>query len=209
MLSAPISPISLPQNYNAEELSQAFAMTMLASYANVALDSRTIQSFANSYGVAQLWQMPAVPLVTPPVTIAKIPYSWGNHVIIALAGTPNGASLVAQWWNSSFAVTSTNPVGKVHHMYNVAATAVATAIAAVPALVTLLADPRTEVTFTGYSFGAAVADLMASTMICLAPTRKIRLRKFASPRCGNLEYYANTPAQLNTVAIYRQNDGVF
>lgn len=209
MISNQLSPLRLRATCTSEELAQAHAFCLLASYANNAFDTRTVQSFANAFGMTNYWRFPLVAGLAPSVVVAQIPYPWGNHVIVGLAGAQTLAQLAAIFAGSQFMVPTTAPVGRVQQYASLAATSVATALAGVPNIAALMADARNEITFAGYSIGGSVADVMAATTQALAPTRKIRLRKFAAPMVGDATWYANRPAQMDVACVYRQLDNIF
>lgn len=208
MLATALPPIPLRDWITEGEMAEAFAYCYLASYAHNVIPARVLTCFERAYGQTNIYRFPRVLNTSPNILVAQIPYPWGNRVIIAIEGTSNAVQLFQETMLSALAAPTATPAGRVVSFFAGIATAAATAMSAIPPVLALLSDPRSEITVTGYSLGAGIAEVMAATMQYLAPTRKIRLRTFAKPRVGNAEWVRNRPAQMSIRSIYRFGDMV-
>lgn len=206
MLGFNAGPVELADPYTRTEVAMDFAFCYLASYAHQEIPTRVLTAFGNSYSLANVWRWPRINNVRPNMLAVRQIYPWGSHIIIAIEGTTTTTQIALQTVGSAAAEAIDTPAGRVPQFYKVAATAMAQLIAQTPDLVAVMGNPTTQITFTGFSMGAAIAEIMAATTAALAPTRTIRLRTFGKTRVGNYEWHNNRPRTLNNVCVYNRGD---
>ena len=188
MLDRALPPLPYDWNFPHANLAEAFAYTYWASYSDAAVDPRVLLAFQRAYTVTLVEMHAPVANGRPGYLIAVATINGQNKVIVAIEGTRTWSQVVNFWSAQNNAVTLPNSRGKVYSLFNTHANTIVTELMSNALFLQNLNAATTPITFTGYSLGAACAELCVEALKIANPTKALSVIKFGSPRIGNFGY---------------------
>lgn len=206
MIDVGLPPIERgPQNFN--ETVEAFAMCYLSAYSSGTVQTRPLQSYQRAWGFDNLKLWPRVPGGRPGWTLTFYTSGARTHIILAIEGMTSINQLIA-----AGATLNANQVGslpgRVVSIFDDYATAILATLLADADFIAATDHRRYTMTITGFSMGAAVAEVLAAKLMAGDPTRQIKLIKFASPRVGNQNWLEGYDQRIDKSSWYTPLDPI-
>lgn len=208
MLATALPPIHFDRWRFLNHELQSFAFCYLASYNDADPPARVVTAFQRAWGMTDLIRIPRVNGGCPGAMVSRIQYPWGNHVTIAVEGMRSVTQLVTIFTYETDSVFVAAVPGYVISLAKTYGDLLMTALNANATISSWLAPQTTQVTFTGYSMGAAIAEYLGYFYAQTLPNKQFFLRKFASPRVGARSWVTNKPANLDKWSTYHWGDNI-
>ena len=187
MIDRQLPEIPLGAPFGNDQVCQHFAVCYLARYNTVPISSRCRLSFERAYGMENLKIFPRVAGGHPGFAMFIRHGGPSPQIIVGIEGTTS----LAQLWLPTTGTQSTNATpmkGVVYGPFLAHANAIATLLMEDADFLMNLARPGAFLIFTGFSLGAAIADILHAKFKILRPTKTIYSTGFACPRVGNAEW---------------------
>ncbi len=187
---------------------EAYMMTYLAAYNGAALSTRCLDAYQRAWGMSDITLFPRIAGNRPAFAMVRYMGAGPNKVIIAMEGTtsPN------QLWNlpdGHIGTASVVPLsGRVWGIAGEYAFAIRQILTVNDAFNAAIAIPGCNVTFTGFSLGAAIAEIMAFQHKNQFPTHQVHVQKFACPRVGTHNWVVNQNPRVHVKSTYYHIDPV-
>lgn len=207
MLANPLPPVATESNRETGQMLEAFALSYLAKYNTDAILTRVRTAYQRAWGIGDITMFPRVNGGRPGFLLASYDMGTWTKLVVAIEGTTTMNQLVNLFPGSN-AVVPTGLLGRVCNLWNSYADDILTALAANVAWSVPVNVPTTCVTFTGFSLGAACAEVAAFKHLLTHQSQTVQVRKFASPRVGNQVWYANRNRRCRVSSIHMLSDPV-
>jgi len=189
------------------ELFESFALTYLSQYSSETMQPRVFTAYQNSYGMTNIVNYPRVVGGRPGYLIAYYSDAPQKKVVVAIEGTTS-ASQLAAWNRNPGSLTLTGTFGRIHAPFVNHANTILTELRANTAFWGFSQGSDVQIIFTGFSLGAAVAELCAEQLKTEAPAKFICVNKFGSPRVGNARYRDNLRSDVRRWNVYCNDDPI-
>lgn len=209
MLASGLAPLPQLGINSMAEMTEAFFLSTIASYPDAVLTSRVFQSYQRAWGFTECKVYPKVGRV-PSFSVTSYHDTNPKKIVVAIAGISSLSDLNNSLFGNLGAVTVISGWGQVLSFYRDCANAIRTVLEADPNW-GAIASPFTRhaITFTGFSLGAAIAEILTAMYRIQYPAFNIRLYKFAAPRVGTLGWRNATEANLNKLNFYIYGDPIW
>lgn len=207
MLENAMAPLAWSNQSRIDNACECFALTYLASYNTNDLGTRTRESFRRAYAPDTLMVVPRVPGGRPAFSFAK----WTGAALPRMTVAIEGMTSLSQLWvsQSGTAAAAMTPLpGYVYGAFKTYAETIYNTIKNDPVVFGAGFLPQTGIQFTGFSMGAAIAEIVATLFQKDFPTLNVRLWKFASPRVGNAAWTQSVERVVNTENTYVGRDRI-
>lgn len=168
---------------NEYEAAQAFSFCYLASYSHAAVPARVNTSLSRAWNYDHLYTVERVADSTPSYAVAI----WNNNDVQRIIVAVEGMTSRSQVWsrhNGFQMVPATGLEGHVQNGYQTYADAIKAQLLANTAFSAAWNRNGTVLIFTGFSLGAAIAEVLAVKFQKDNPSELVKLYKFASPMVG-------------------------
>lgn len=187
---------------------ECFSLCLLARYPQNGVSARPLQSFQRAWGMNILKRVAVVPGGRPGYVVAIWNTGAFTRVTVAIEGMRTIAQLHATWvgYNST-AIGSEG--ARVFHAYNTFANTIYTELLADPDVAAALAARNVGFTFTGFSLGAAIAEVLSNLFILNHSNPSYQLSKWASPKVGNAAWVNRTQLPADRCSFYTNEDPIW
>lgn len=186
---------------------EAFAYTMLASYASGAIDATTLLAFKRAWGYDSLFSFPAVGTTVPAYVMAMYTTEGTTTIVIAIDGITNLTWLAGMMRSPGSNAIAGLP-GRVFNTFDTVSETIKTAILADTVFQAAINHRRFNITFAGFSLGAALAEVLAAKFKLLYSYANVACYKFAAPRVGNYNWEEGKDPTIRWSCIYTAADPV-
>ncbi len=207
MIDRNLDPIRLGVASDWGEILQALMFTYLAKYNVDGADVNTQQAYRRAFGVTEM-QFFARTGSELGFMVARIPYPWGDHIIVAIEGTYSAAQL----WNWRNGIDGlTQPTGLTGHVWGnetVRADSVWTRLNASAWFMNLATARNAYVTFTGHSQGASMAAIVGARWNAAQAVRRVAVRMFGSPRFPTQRFIENYDNRIFMTSFHTRRDPI-
>lgn len=184
-----------------EELCESYAFTYLAKYNAADWAARSLQSFYRAFAPSDVQRVARVDGGKPSYVIAFWDYGIQKRMLVAIEGLTSRTQLNPLLVGPNS--TSMNPLpGFCYGAFKTFAEAIAAELLARTDFLSYWNTAGCQVTFAGFSLGAAVAEIIAVKMALLKPTAHIGIVKFGAPRTGDLAWVQGPVSQIPTSCVY-------
>lgn len=163
---------------------ETYALTHLAQYTNSVWGARVTESFVRAFGMDVLARVAPVGGGRPGYTIAYYHGDYLTKIVVAIEGMRNPSQL----WQAFSGVNSTvygPPRSRVFNAFLTHANTIYAELAANAQFQTFFTARRVHFVLTGFSLGAAIAEVLSEKFRTGHPTKSVYLVKYGSPRVGN------------------------
>lgn len=208
MLAATLPPVRRGVPSDMGETAEALALSYLASYASDAPSTRQQDSYMRAWGMDKIKMFPRNPGVTPGWLMALYTSGSPTKVIIAIEGITSFSQLYTGLLTTPASAQVGTLPGRVPLVYSQPAATIMAAILADPDFQAATNHRRNSVTFTGDSLGAAIAEVLGAMHLAADNTRIVSVRKFASPRVGNINWVNGYDQRIDKTSRYTDNDPI-
>lgn len=190
------------------EAIEAFSYCMLASYNAAGVTGRAETSYRRSWGLLDINYFPRVAGGRPAFLIARYDLDPYPRAIVAIEGVSSISNYFNLIWGQG-AVTVTGCAGRVFIPFANYAAEINTILADYsPFVVGPLVRQLWQITFAGFSMGAAIAEILANQWANTAAARAWKMFTFGKPRVGNYRWLANRNASIRGLNIVNNDDPV-
>lgn len=186
---------------------EALAFTALASYCDQAIQPRVLLSFQRAFDVNSLWMVNRVSNGHPGYCIGNFQTKPMQKVIVAVEGT-TAWSQVVDLYNLNVRASVGSLQGYVYKKFADHAAAIYTELLGNTNFNWALGTLGAPIIFTGFSLGAAVAEVLAAMFRAAYPRKAFKVIKFASPRVGTVRWVAGRVGAVARDAVYFGRDPI-
>lgn len=186
---------------------EALAFSCLASYNSVARGERCITSFQRAFAVNEIGFVGRVVDGRPGYLVADWNHKPQPKVIVAIEGATS-AGQIAEFWTNNLAATITGLTGRVFAKFAQHADAIYPLLTGNPTVQWALNTPGVPIIFTGFSLGAAIAEILAERFKLANPRKAMKVIKFASPRVGDLAWVNGRSRLVLRDSVYVGRDPI-
>lgn len=207
MIDVSLPPQPFHYSPNRGQTCEAFALCYLAAYSHLTLSARVRLSFTRAYGMQTLTTFPFVNAGKPGFLLTITSAGTTHRITIAIEGMRSWHQLAA--WNAlPIGGTNFSGGGYVFTPFLDYAASILAQLKTIPDFSGMYNNNDVPVLVTGFSLGAAVADVLVRLMQAEKPNRDYKCIKFASPRVGNYEYVRRRGGCLNQESYYCNADPI-
>lgn len=199
MIAEQLPPVEFTPNYNLEFTGECLALCYLAHYNDVVLQPRVETSLKRAYAMDDIRLRAYVSGGRPGYAIVRWDNDDAKRITIAIEGMRT-FNQIRSLWNGYSATNYAPTDGVVYNSFQTFAQTIRDELLADPNFYTFWGRPGYTFTFTGFSLGAAVAELLGDYMKANNPRPVVKVVKFASPRVGDRRHVA----RLNR-SVFREN----
>jgi len=208
MIDRALPPIAPDVTIRPCEIQEAFALCYLAAYNDQAIQPRVFQSFNRAYGPDFLFQTPFVDGGRPGYCIAQWNSPLMKRVTVAIEGARSFAQFRTVWGGVVGQSSLTGHLGACWTTAKTYADQIHTLLMADSNFTSMLALTPCPITFTGYSLGAAIAEILAERFSISHPLKGRSCIKFASPRVGNPQWISGRSRTTRRASVYCGRDPI-
>lgn len=207
MLTRSLVPYSWDNLRGFAKYCECFSFTYLARYNTQAIAARVLQSFGQAWGPTFMNVYPRVNGGRPGFAVA----TWAGptpRFLVAVEGMTSLPQLAPVL--TGFGAVSANPLdGHVFGAFRTWGNDILQFVGGIPQVQTIQADPNHRAMFTGFSLGAACAEVMNSTYRRLWGSEiQSKCVKFACPRVGTAAWDASRWNLSEVVGFYVGDDPI-
>ena len=189
------------------EVLEAFSLTYLASYADFFFPARVIDSYSRAWGIDILDRFARTPGSTPNMLVCYYQQAGVNKVHVSIEGIVG----LRQLWLWQTGCRSQTVAGLPGYVFGPAAVYAADLFAVLATNSNWLArftQPNTAYTFSGFSLGAMIAEIMAYQFKLANPLRPVQVFKFGCAKVGTPEWYAGRNPNVPIFNYAMENDPI-
>lgn len=160
-----------------------------------------------SYGMDRFFHFPRIPNGRPAWALMLWDGPDVYKAVIAIEGAMT-TSQITHCRRNAFATFANPLTGMFFGTFVTQSAVIQAEMAAHTQLHEAWIDRRYKWTYTGFSLGAALAEMLAEFHSAAFPSDHLELCKFASPRVGNLRYMNNRGRNILRRSYYNGNDPI-
>lgn len=204
MIDRTIPAVSSAFRANEYEAAMAHSFCYLASYNHAAVPARVQTSLSRAWDYDALQTVQRVPAGRPGYSVAIWNRTGLARVIVAIEGMTSRQQIYGELggFNSS---SVTGCEGHVHTSFETHANTIIAELGANAEVQAALLVPGCQFWLSGFSLGAAIAEVMACKYYVTTPNFGVKVYKFASPMVGSSRW-ANSlqmpPERLNIYCMW-------
>lgn len=173
------------------EFAEAFALIYYAKYNDTGDLTRARTSFFRAWGMETLTAWQRVPNGRPAFVVATWNDGQNVRATVAIEGATSQEDILRVGIGTPG--TQLGPAGShVLSLYHTYATSIKATLLGFEPFASIYARPGAPLCFSGFSLGAAIAEVLTVMFKGLRPNQPITCRKFASPRVGNSAYITSS-----------------
>jgi len=163
---------------------QCFAFCYLASYNHDAIPARVQLSMSRAWDYDSLLAVPRVVGGRPAYTVAI----WNNTRVKRVIVAIEGMTSLGQVWTAQNGWSGVNPAGMdgwVQSSFDAHSLTITAELVANAPFMNAITVPGCQLQFSGFSLGAAIAEVLAAKFDKTYADLRVQLYKFASPMVGS------------------------
>lgn len=207
MLSAALPKLNANQLRSFDKVLEDFAYVYWAGYAGSAIDARVNQALQRAWGHTSASLVAGVGGNQPGYVQAYWDEPGNTRITIAIAGL-TVLNQLATYLQTPGSIAATPLPGHVFNAFLTQANVIKAQLLADTSFTNRMAAGGTQLTITGFSLGAAIAEILASQFQALYPTKPVRCKGFAAPRVGTAAWANGTGVVRNRSANYVESDPI-
>jgi hypothetical protein len=207
MIDKSLPPVQRDTGWGQGEVLEALAYTYLTSYVPSALNTTQLQPYYRAWGPNLIKLVLGNGTDRPDYVMAFYTGGQNVKVIVAVRGVSNVIGLFRAAVNFTGVQVGTRP-GLVYSSWKSGADAVKASILADTDYVGLTYNKPVSITFTGFSRGAAIAEVLGEEFQTAFPAMSISVIKFASPAVGNASWVNYGGRVFPMLSIFNDADPI-
>lgn len=207
MLANQMPPLTWAAYSAIDEICECYAYCYLARYNGAAQSTSSAQSFTNAFSPSNISRGARVDGGAPSWVVVLYDYGQVKRLVVAIEGMTSTSQLSPAWVGPNS--QSMNPLpGFCYSSFAIFATAIMADLMANPFFANNIGTPGCQVTFTGFSLGAGVAEILAVKCKAAFPNAQYRLVKFGAPRVGDANWVDGIDPNIDSKSYMVGNDRI-
>lgn len=190
------------------KIGECFALCYLAKYNTNGIETRSRTSFERAYAMNILKRVASVPGGRPGYVVAIWNDPGLTRITVAIEGMRTYSQLQVAWEGFNTSLVAGTP-GRVLAAFQTHADTIKAELLADDDFTEAFNRNNVGLTLTGFSLGAAIAEVMSVKFQQTHPNRQYQLSKFASPKVGNASWVNRTQFPSDRNSFYLRNDPIW
>lgn len=186
---------------------ECFSLCYLSRYPDEAIPPRVDASFKRAWGMTTLYRKPAVTGGRPGYAVAIWPDAGLTRVTVAIDGIAS-ASQLRTHFGTQVSVRYAPARGRVLQSFAAYADTIYAELMANAFFLDGFNRLNTQITFTGFSMGAALAEVLSVKCFLAHGAKRYQVVKFGSPRVGNAAWASPENLMWDRLDVYVHNDPI-
>lgn len=207
MLDRELQPVRLGVRGDWGEILQALMLTYLARYNVAGAGVNPLQAYRRAFGITDI-QFYARTDTELGFAVMRIPYAWGDHIVVALEGTTSSSQLWSWRYGIDGVATIAGLTGGIWGNEVLRNNSIWTRLTGNAAFMGWATARTAQITFAGHSQGASQAYLLGARWKVAHPTQTIRVRAFGCPRFAMQQFVDNYSPEIDTFSLHTTRDPV-